>query len=558
MRLRRERVTAHELARELGVPPRELRRWLRAELPRPAAERGRPWLLTRRQAKAARRHFRPPRRRPRVALILASLVSLLAVAGAGIAAAAYWQAEAFVSEFQADEKRDVVEAAKEELNVAPRRPALPPEPDPQLPRTGRPVLHPDPEVAKTILLVGSDGRWDAPRNRRSDTIILARFDPAEQRIALLSVPRDLRVDIPGYRRDRVNMAYKRGGIALLTQTLRETLGVEINHFFAVDMRGFRQVVATLGGVYLPIDGRYFNRNVGTPGTNYADIDLRPGYQRLDGEQALSFVRFRHADSDLLRAARQQLFLREAARQVVESRIDVLKLRRILRGVAEATASDVDDLGTLWRLLRHAEATPSNRVARYTVPAREQVIGGAFYVTAGQDAIRRTVLAWYGVGEDAPAPAAASAGAPAGPSAPVQPRAIQAGLVPDGGRGRALAAAVRNVPLCRPTALPSGFRWPSSDVIHTYRLSGHPAAALWATRGSGRSILWTATTWSDAPVLRRPSSTIEREGRTYELWFENRRLRQVAWKQGEVSLWITNTLGNELSIEAMLQLADSCR
>jgi hypothetical protein len=67
-----------------------------------------------------------------------------------------------------------------------------------------------------------------------------------------------------------------------------------------------------------------------------------------------------------------------------------------------------------------------------------------------------------------------------------------------------------------------------------------------------------TTWADAPTLADPTSTIRRGGRTYELWFENRRLRQIAWQERGVRIWITNTLGNEVGVETMLRLADSCR
>jgi polyisoprenyl-teichoic acid--peptidoglycan teichoic acid transferase len=539
---RRATITTRELAQELGVSPREVRRRLQAGFPRTPEERGRPWRLTRRQAKAVRRSFRPPRRRRRSLLVVTVLV--LAAGAAGIAAAAYWQAEAYVAELQAGEKRVVVEAVRQELDVPPRRPAVAPEPGP----------------AKTILVIGSDARLDQPQNRRSDSIVLVRIDPAERRIALLSIPRDLYVDIPGYRANRVNMAYEHGGVPLLTRTLRERLGVEINHFVEVDFRGFRQLVAALGGVYLPVDGRYFNRNLGTPGTNFADIDLRPGYQLLDGDQTLAFARYRHADSDLIRAARQQLLIREAGRQLVASRYDVLKLRRLIQVFAEATTSDIDDLGTLWRLVRTVEQTPSNRLARFTLPARDLIVGGAYYVTSQPEEQQRIVRAWYGQPKQATGPHASAQAEQPAPVAGATPRPEpETLLVPDGGRGEQLAAAVGPVAICAPTALPRGYWWPSPGAAHQYRLDGRPAAAFSATRGSGRSVLWTMTTWKQPPVLASPNSTVERSGRTYELWREpGGRLRQVAWQLGDVRVWITNTLTNELTAEAMLQLADSCR
>jgi LCP family protein required for cell wall assembly len=472
------------------------------------------------------------RRLARAATLVAVALLLLA---ALVAVAAYWQADALVSELQAGEKRAIVEAVRPELDVPPRRPAVRQPPGP----------------AKTILLVGSDARWGDPSDRRSDTIMLARVDPAAKRIALLSVPRDLLVEIPGDGRERVNVAYELGGVALLTRTVREALGVEINHFVEVQFRGFRQLVTELGGIYLPVDGRYLNRNRGTPETNFAAIDLRPGYQRLDGEQALAFVRFRHTDSDLHRAARQQLFLREAVRQLHASRYDVFKLRRLLKAFAKATTSDLDRVAQLWRLLRTVEEAPASRLARFTIAARETVLHAASYLTAGDEQIRRTVAAWH----TAPLPGTPRRSSRKG--APGRP-ALRPALVPDGARGVALAKTVGAVARCAPTRLPPGFWWPEDEPARRYRLAGRPAAAFWATRGSGSSILWTMTTWADAPTLADPTSTIRRGGRTYELWFENRRLRQIAWQERGVRIWITNTLGNELGVETMLRLADSCR
>jgi polyisoprenyl-teichoic acid--peptidoglycan teichoic acid transferase len=475
----------------------------------------------------------------RVAVVAGGIALVLVAAVGVIAALAYWEATHLVEELQAGPKREVVEAARRELDVAPRKPL---------------VEHP-PGEASTILVLGSDARYADPDDRRSDTVMLVRVDPADRRIALLSIPRDLLVTIPGHGRNRINVAYERGGVGLLTRTVRETLGVEINHFVEVEFRGFRALVGTLGGVYLPIDQRYFNRNLGTAATNYAEIDLRPGYQRLDGEQALAFVRYRHGDNDLIRAARQQLFVREAARQVLARRYDVLRMRRLLHGFARATTSDIDDVGELWRLLRAVEETPASRIVRLTLPARDVTVNGAFYVQATPAQLTRTVSTWLG----RPAPAgrrAADAGS--GTARAPAPAGAQQRVAPDGGAARALLARSRWTPPCVPTALPRGFWWPSQGAARAYLLDGHRTFALSATRGSGRSVLWTMTAMPSPPILASPTSTLSRAGREYKLYFENRRLRQVAWEMGDRHVWITNTLRNELPSATMLELADSCR
>jgi LytR_cpsA_psr family/LytR cell envelope-related transcriptional attenuator len=92
----------------------------------------------------------------------------------------------------------------------------------------------------------------------------------------------------------------------------------INFLITVNFHGFKEVVDKLGGVWMDVDRRYYNRNTGAAYDDYANIDLQPGYQKLDGEQALDFVRFRHTDDDYHRVARQQEFVRAVKDQVAQS------------------------------------------------------------------------------------------------------------------------------------------------------------------------------------------------------------------------------------------------
>ena len=133
---------------------------------------------------------------------------------------------------------------------------------------------------------------------------------------MLSVPRDLLVDIPGYGPNKINAAYSYGGARLSLEVVKHLLGVPINDFIDVNFEGFVGVVDKLGGSYLMIDHRYYNN---TAVTDYASIDIEPGYQLLNGHQTLDFVRFRHdQDGDFTRIVRQQMFLREMKRQLAAS------------------------------------------------------------------------------------------------------------------------------------------------------------------------------------------------------------------------------------------------
>src|SRR3954465_7068975 len=172
-----------------------------------------------------------------------------------------------------------------------------------------------PGDAQTLLLIGSDHRATAAKHdARSDTMMLVRLSPRARAVTVLSIPRDLKVTIPGHGVAKLNAAYAYGGVPLTVKTLHQVLGIGVDHVIDVDFAGFRALVNRLGCVYPDVDRHYFNRNVGTAATNYASIDIEAGYQRLCGADALDYVRYRHGDDDLVRAARQHDFLRQARAQ----------------------------------------------------------------------------------------------------------------------------------------------------------------------------------------------------------------------------------------------------
>lgn len=465
---------------------------------------------------------------------LLGFLAFLLVAVLALGGIAYWQASSILAELHAGPKGAVVKAVEHELHRQPKR---------------RLVVIPKEPSAQTILLIGSDRRWAGGNGARSDTIILARIEPSRHRIALLSIPRDLYVAIPGHGHDRINMAFHYGGERLLTRVVRETFGVEIDHFVEINFHGFKDVIRTLGGIYVPVDQRYYNRNIGTPETNYANIDLEPGYQKLNPDQALAFARFRHTDNDLVRAARQQLVLRIVGHDALSDHWNIFRVRRLAIAMAKSTISDISSLGEVYSLARAIYETPSNGIVRMTVNASDLVLYGADYLTATEAQLRSTVRAWLGV--QARRPRKAHRPAAAEPA----PRAV---LFPDGGRGAALLASVRDgIRTCAPTALPPGFFWPA-DAARSYVLAGHPAIALYATAGSGDSPLWMYTTWTNPPILRDPSGTLTRGRRTYELYTEHGELRQIAWRIGATQAWLTNTLQDRLTNAQMIALAETCR
>jgi len=241
------------------------------------------------------RYRQPPPQAPsRVRQILAwGFASILMLIG-GIAGGAYLFFHHEVSNVQAHTA--AVKIAAKKLDV---------------PLPGQPTV---------ALVIGYDHRaGDGSSPSRSDTLMLLRADPQTKSLSLLSFPRDLVVDriCPGHVtvQDRINSAYAVCGPKGTLETVKNLTGLPVNYLISVNFHGFKDIVNRVGGVWMDIDRRYYNKNVGTSGTNYADIDLHPGYQRLNGAQALEYVRYRHFDSDIYRTARQQLFLAALKQQV---------------------------------------------------------------------------------------------------------------------------------------------------------------------------------------------------------------------------------------------------
>jgi len=183
---------------------------------------------------------------------------------------------------------------------------------------------PPPDQPSTALVIGYDRRLEDIKNgneSRSDTLMLVRADPTTDTISMLSFPRDLHVEIhcPGRSTfgDRINQAYATCGPKGSLETVKHLTGLDVNYLIMVNFRGFKQLVANVGGVWMDVDRRYFNDN-SDGGERYAAINLQPGYQKLNGQKTLDFARYRHLDNDLFRNARQQMFVRAFKQQITHS------------------------------------------------------------------------------------------------------------------------------------------------------------------------------------------------------------------------------------------------
>jgi LCP family protein required for cell wall assembly len=182
------------------------------------------------------------------------------------------------------------------------------------------------EESTTFLLLGIDRRPDE-QLYRTDTVVLLNVDLRTRRGTVLSIPRDLVVNIPGYYRDRINSVYalgeveKRagGGIGLLRETVERNFGVRVDHWAAVDFSCFRGAVDAVDGVYLTVPERIYDPYYPTDDYGYKLVVFEPGRQWLSGERALEYVRTRYGDTDFGRMRRQQQVLAALKEQALQVR-----------------------------------------------------------------------------------------------------------------------------------------------------------------------------------------------------------------------------------------------
>jgi LCP family protein required for cell wall assembly len=225
-----------------------------------------------------------------------------------------------------------------------------------------------------ILVLGSDRRKGIAGDRgRSDSIMLIRIDPRTKSISMLSIPRDLRVEIPGWGTDRINAAYSDGGAALSVKTFKTLTGLPVNHFIDINFIGFIDIVDYLGGVYIDVDRQYYNN---TAVTGYSSINLPAGYQRLNGHNALSFVRYRHDQlGDWGRIVRQQMFLRELKRQALRWH-NVLKLPKLIGIITHNTVSDISSIKQFLALTQLVLGVNTSHIYQTHLVGTPIVVGGA--------------------------------------------------------------------------------------------------------------------------------------------------------------------------------------
>jgi LCP family protein required for cell wall assembly len=450
------------------------------------------------------------------------------------------------------------------------------------------VVVPNPGQPQTILIIGSDHRAGSSfHSANTDTMMLVRLDPSSSTINVLSIPRDLKVVIPGSGTDKINSAYSLGGPNLLETTIRQNVfpSLRVNHIVDVNFGGFQELVNAIGCVYTDVDHRYYNN---TAQTGYSSIDIPAGYQKLCGADALSFVRFRHTDSDIVRNARQQDFIRWAKDQYGVSNL-ISNRDTLLKIFGKHTQTDrslhtTDGLINLFNLVAFSAGHTIKQIPFPAIflPCPVTATGQTpCYVSADP-------VAEASVYQQFMTPTAAAPAAPASTATASKrrhhggPSARAAGLSADTGDGKSQAAALGQLgmPVYYPRLIATSSQYcmdttancyepPNPPSVYTgayprgYMLhdqSGQPHAAYRMTLvinpGLGEYYGVEGTTWRSPPILNSPNQTRTVHGKRLMLYLNGHHIALVGWRTARGAYWVSNSLNDVLSNTAMIDIAGS--
>lgn len=436
---------------------------------------------------------------------------------------------------------------------------------------------------KTFLIIGSDRRarskdaFDRNNPPHSDTLLLVHLDPEAGQTSIMSVPRDLLTTIAlrdgqSYYPRKINAAYTigseqrgtDGGAELVAETIEHLLHIKLNGVIDVTFKGFIDVVDSLGCVYVNVDHRYLHRYEDTPEGNYSPIDIQPGYQRLCYENALSYVRYRHGDSDFVRVARQQDFLRDLREQVPIGNL-IGEMERVSKAVGKAIVSTFksssSELLQLAKLIVFSQQRPMRQV-KFAVDSVNTFIGGESYVTASPSLIASDVHSLLHGREQLSLPSAprrrpgAHGRSGAGASGSTAPD-----MYPVSSSGRAMALnEAPNLPFALeyPT-LQTGPAIPQQVRVYTlrdqHRHRHHAYVAVWQQTGLGGYYDVEGTDWTSIPLFTNARSQ-RIGGRTYMIVDDGSHIHDIGWREGKDLYFVSNTLLEDLSNSQMIAIARS--
>ena len=457
--------------------------------------------------------------------------------------------------------------------------------------------------ATDILLIGSDSRDESEWGYQSDVVMIVHVDKANDYMSTLSIPRDLRVEVEGHGMHKINWTYAAGGPALLIDTVQKVTGLDLDHYFQVDLKAFMDMTDSIGGVYMEIDRYYTGVDFNHETKGRVEGVIEPGYQLLDGRTALGYVRFRFDESQSYgRMARHERFLSALKQQAMGWGDIGGRLTGLAGGLLDNAATD---MGTnqMIGLARWGIGIDGQRTRQVVLQGEGQMIGDLKYYISSDEDIDEAVEALI------TPPAASSASAqPVSWAAqrPTLAAATVGGLTPrmvgigtlaresaEPGPAKialssgsfsyrdektvkdptAWSTAANNVSFAveAPTYVAADFKLAPKSGTYAYIYdiavgsTGMPTLVmLYGHTGTGyrgnislkeEFINVTATTWVDAPAASK-GREIEHDGAIFTVVRNADGVERIWWKRNGMLYWVSNSLNRVASQDELLMMAQS--
>ena len=222
----------------------------------------------------------------------------------------------------------------------------------------------------TVLLMGIDRRPGEAFISRTDTMMLLSVNPDDNTASVLSIPRDLYVEIPGYGRNRINTAFvygannggPAGGAQLAMQTVELNLGVHVDHYLLVDFGAFIKAIDTIGGISVYVPRELYDPEFPDMNYGYDPLYVPAGTQQFDGTLALKYARTRHVDNDFGRAQRQQQVVMAVRKKVLSLGVNdfLTRLPVLYQQMQEGIRTDLS-LADMVTLISASSSIPDENI-----------------------------------------------------------------------------------------------------------------------------------------------------------------------------------------------------
>lgn len=223
-----------------------------------------------------------------------------------------------------------------------------------------------------MLVIGLD---DAGGSHRSDTIMVVHISPSQKKVSVVGIPRDIILQVPGVGLTKVNHAFAYGGTTLTKKTLENFFGVKIPFTVAINLDGLAKIIDTLGGLTINVEKRMYY-------VDYAGglfVDLYPGVQRLNGREAVGYVRFRHdAQGDIGRIIRQQKFMQALAGLII-SKKNVLSAPKVILSLLSNVNTNMSTRQILGLALSMRQSFDTGGLDMVSLPGEPIMIDRIFYI-----------------------------------------------------------------------------------------------------------------------------------------------------------------------------------